>query len=109
MDYYRVGFRAEYPERGFGITRLVPVYDYSLPPFKFYSETAPNDLEQPFQAPVASINQMPPRVIDDLKPSIHPENLDEESSYDEEIWSRLPAWARILADLKRRARQTRAK
>jgi len=44
--------------------------------------------------------------MDILKPSVHPENQDEESGYDDEMWSKLPAWMKILADLKRKARQT---
>ena len=111
LGYPLVRFEAEYPKTGFGITRLVPVYDYSLPSLEFYPETAPNDPEEAFQAPapVTSINHMLSRMTDDQKPVVHPENLDEESSYDAETWSKLPVWMKTLADLRRKARQAPSK
>jgi hypothetical protein len=104
LDSYLVGFRGEYPKTGFGITRLIPVCQ-RLSLLTFSSADISNDGRDWHHAPIDSVSQMPPRSIDNQKPSIHPENLDEESSYDEEIWSKLPAWAKILADLKRKARK----
>jgi len=105
LESYIVGFRAEYPKTGFGITRLIPVCQ-RLTLLSFSSAELPNDGRDWHQTPADSVSQIPPGNIDNLKPSIHPENLDEESRYDDEIWSKLPDWMRILADLKRKARQT---
>jgi len=65
-----------------------------------------NDLRDQNEAPTA-VSQVPPSSMGNLGLSIHPGNLDEESSYDDEMWSKLPAWMRILDDLKRKARKTR--
>jgi hypothetical protein len=110
-ELYRIGFRAEYAKTGFAITRLIPIYDYSLPPLRLYPE-APRDLgdRPPSAISIISVREVPSRILDEPKSPIRPpENQDEESGYDEETWSKLPAWAKILADLKRKARQPPSK
>jgi len=104
FGYSLVRFEAEYLESGFGIRRLTPVYELSSP-LQLPPEAASDDLGDENRRISVPINGTALKVFKNDRAAL-PSRDQEQQPYDDEIWSKLPAWARILEDLKRKAKRT---
>jgi len=105
FGYSLVRFEAEYLESGFGIRRLTPVYELSSP-LQLPPEAASDDLGAENRRITVSLGGASLKALNDGAAVSSKEQ--EQQTHDDDIWSRLPAWAKILEDLKRKARQEKS-
>ena len=105
LGFSLVRIEAKYLENGFGISRLIPVYEPSFQ-LQLFPEAGTDDLGDENRRLAGPFNGASQKAFNNDSHAIPPKDLEQDFHHDDEIWSRLPAWAKILDDLRRKARKT---